>query len=92
MAEYDLDWLNPVYKEISERLGMDVAMEMYRMFKGQQISFPMRFFNQAKIKEQIVQDYDGTNIKALACKYNYSEKTIWRIIKESPKNDRTAEQ
>ena len=45
MAENAPELLNAVYKEISEKLGMDTAMEIYRMFKGQQISFPMRFFN-----------------------------------------------
>ena len=41
MAENDPELLNTVYKEISEKLGMDTAMEIYQMFKGQQISFPI---------------------------------------------------
>ena len=82
MAIKDPELLNTVYKEISERLGMDTAMEIYRMFKGQQISFPVRFFNPAKIQKLIIEEYDGTNLKILATKYNYSEKTVRRIIKE----------
>lgn len=53
MAENNLELLNAVYKEISEKLGMDTAMEIYRMFKGQQISFPMRFFNPATYLQRI---------------------------------------
>ena len=83
MAENNPELLSSVYKEISEKLGMDTAMEIYRMFKGQQISFPMRFFNADCIRKIIVQEYDGTNIKKLAVKYGYSEKTIRRIIRES---------
>ena len=83
MAESDPELLNSVYKEVSEKLGMDTAMEIYRMFKGQQISFPMRFFNPARIQQCILKEYDGTNIKTLAIKYNYSEKTVRRIIKDS---------
>lgn len=83
MAVSDPELLNAVYKEISEKLGMDTAMEIYRMFKGQQISFPMRFFNPARIQQIIVQEYDGNNIKTLAIKYGYSEKTVRRIIRES---------
>lgn len=83
MAENDPELLNAVYKEVSEKLGVDTAMEIYRMFKGQQISFPMRFFNPDRIQKIIVQEYDGTNIKTLAIKYGYSEKTVRRIIKES---------
>ena len=83
MAENDPELLNSVYKEVSEKLGMDTAMEIYRMFKGQQVSFPMRFFNPVRIQQCILKEYDGTNIKTLAIKYNYSEKTVRRIIKDS---------
>lgn len=83
MAVSDPELLNSVYKEVSEKLGMDTAMEIYRMFKGQQISFPMRFFNPERIQRIIVQEYDGTNIKTLAIKYGYSEKTVRRIIRDS---------
>ena len=83
MAEKDSELLNMVYKEIADNLGMDVAMDIYKMFKGQQITFPVRFFNPARIQRIIIQEYDGTNIKTLAIKYNYSEKTVRRIIKDS---------
>ncbi|MBR2937299.1 MAG: Mor transcription activator family protein [Oscillospiraceae bacterium] len=83
MAEQESELLNAVYKEISEKLGMDTAMEIYQMFKGQQINFPVRFFNPTRIQQIIVKEYDGTNIRTLAVKYNYSEKTIRRIIKDS---------
>lgn len=85
MTEKEPDLLNTVYRNISERLGMDIAMEIHRMFKGQQITFPVRFFNPAIIQRRIVQEYDGTNIGKLAIKYNYSEKTVRRILKESSK-------
>lgn len=83
MAEKNTELLNAVYKEISEKLGMDTAMEIYRMFKGQQVSFPMRFFNPTQIQKCILREYDGANIKMLAIKYGYSEKTVRRIIKDS---------
>ena len=83
MAENDPELLNAVYKEVSEKLGMDTAMAIYQMFKGQQISFPMRFFNPDRIQKIVVQEYDGTNIRELARKYDYSEKTVRRMIKDS---------
>lgn len=83
MAENNSQLLNTVYKEISEKMGMDAAMQIYQMFKGQQISFPSRFFSPTKVQEMILQEYDGTNIRTLAIKYNYSEKTVRRIIRNS---------
>ena len=66
MAQKDPELLNSVYKEISEKMGMDTAMDIYQLFKGQQITFPMRFFNAECIRKIIVQEYDGTNVKKLA--------------------------
>lgn len=83
MAKSDAELLNAVYKEIGEKMGLDAAMEIYQMFKGQQISFPVRFFNPKIIRQSIIQEYDGSNVRMLAIKYGYSEKTIRRIIKES---------
>lgn len=81
MAENSSELLNTVYSEIADNLGMDTAMGVYKMFKGQQICFPIRFFNPKRIQQHIIEEYDGTNIKSLAVKYNYSEKTIRRIIR-----------
>ena len=83
MPENNPELLNAVYREISEKLGMDTAVEVYHMFKGQQINFPVRFFNPDKLRQIILREYDGTNIRSLAVKYHYSEKTVRRIIKES---------
>ncbi len=38
MAEKDSELLNTVYKEIADNLGMDIAMDIYKMYKGQQIT------------------------------------------------------
>ena len=83
MACRDPELLNTVYKEISEKLGMETALEIYQLFKGQQVTFPMRFFNSECIRKIIIQEYDGTNLKKLAVQYGYSEKTIRRIIRGS---------
>ena len=79
----EIDLYNDIYKEISEIIGLDNTLKIYLRFKGQQITFPVRFFNPSRIQKIIIQEYDGTNIKLLAIKYGYSEKTIRRIIRES---------
>lgn len=73
---------NSVYEEISEEFGYEVALKMYQVYKGMQITFPTRLFNPDYVKKQIPIEYDGTNIKQLAKKYGYSEKTIRRILKD----------
>lgn len=83
MALDNTNVLNKVYKEISEELGIEAAMSIHHMFKGTQINFPIRFFDTNYVKEMILKEYDGTNAAALAKKYDYSEKTVRRIVKES---------
>lgn len=85
LLENEEELLNSVYKDINEEFGSDVAMRMYQMYKGVQVNFPMRFLNPDMVKQRILKEYDGTNLKQLAVKYSYSEKTLRRLIKESVK-------
>ena len=83
MNENEMDLLNEVYREISEKVGIDSAIVIYQMFKGQQITFPVHLFNSKRIQRSIIKEYDGSNIRELARKYDYSEKTVRRMIKDS---------
>ena len=85
MGEYDKNLFHKVYREISEQLGIEAALTIHQMFKGTQVNFPVRFFDTQCVKEMIIKEYDGTNAKMLARKYDYSEKSVRRIIKESAK-------
>ena len=71
---------NAVYKEICEIVGLEATLKLYDRFKGQQVSFPMRLYNPHSIKLNVLEEYDGSNLKNLAKKYEYSEKTIRRMI------------
>lgn len=82
MAEKDSELLNTVYREIADNLGMEIAASIYEMFKGQQITFPMRFMRPEKVKQLLLKEYNGKNVKELAVRYNYSEKTVRRMLKE----------
>ena len=74
---------NNIYKEISELVGLDATLKIYLRFKGQQVSFPVRLYNPQLIQQNVIKEYDGTNIPELARKYDYSEKSIRRMLKES---------
>ena len=79
----NVDIYNDIYKEISEMIGVDAMLKIYSHFKGQQVNFPVRLYNPQLIKDAVIKDFNGTNIKELSQKYNYSERTIRRMIKES---------
>ena len=83
MSQYDINLFHKVYREISEELGVEAALTLHQMFKGTQVNFPVRFLDSKCVKKMIIQEYNGRNIKALAKKYDYSEKSVRRMIRES---------
>lgn len=78
----DFSGLNEVYREIADEIGIENTMRIFNLFHGTQISFPNRLFSREHVHKAIVEEYDGKNALALAQKYNYSERSIWRILKE----------
>ena len=85
----EVELYNDIYKEISEIVGLEATLKIYLRFKGQQVSFPVRLYSPHLIQQSVIKEYDGTNIAYLAQKYDYSEKTIRRMIKDSLEEDQT---
>ena len=77
----DLDGLNDIYKELAEEIGIENTWKVYNIFKGTQISFPVSMYSSDYLHNKIINEFNGKNIKELAKKYGYSERTIRRIIR-----------
>lgn len=77
----DLSGLNDVYRDIADEIGLENTLAIYKLFHGTQISFPIRLFSKEYTHQAIISEYNGNNIPQLAQKYNYSERSIWRILK-----------
>lgn len=85
LLKNDLVGLNDVYKDIADEIGIENTLVIYRLFHGTQISFPNRLFSKEYTHQAIINEYDGNNVSQLAQKYNYSERSIWRILKSIKK-------
>ena len=81
----DLSGLNDVYKDIADEIGLENTLIIFRLFHGTQISFPNRLFSKEYTHKAIKSEYNGTNVPQLAQKYNYSERSIWRILRSVKK-------
>ena len=77
----DLGGLNDVYKDIADEIGLENTLTIFKLFHGTQISFPNSLFSKEYIHQAILNEYNGKNVPQLAQKYNYSERSIWRIFK-----------
>ena len=83
----ELDGLNEVYKDIADELGIETALSIFRMFHGTQVSFPNRLFSKEYVRRAVLREYNGKNARQLAKKYNYSERSVWRILKEKKETE-----
>lgn len=81
LLKNELWGLNDIYKEIAEEMGVENTLTIFKLFHGTQISFPNRLFSKEYTHQAIQKEYNGKNVAQLAQKYNYSERSIWRIIK-----------
>lgn len=91
-VQKEVELYNDIYKEISEIVGLEATLKIYLRFKGQQVTFPVRLYSPHMIKQSVIREWDGTNIAVLAQKYDYSEKTIRRMIKDSLDEDKEDEE
>lgn len=71
---------NDIYNELAELVGLDNMLKLYNCYKGQQVNFPSQLYDKRIIKQQILNEYNGSNSKQLAKKYGYSERWIYQII------------
>lgn len=71
-----------IYREIAKGISVDVAIEMFNLFHGQQVIFPQRLYDQAFIVAYIKENYDGHNIRELSHMFGYSDRRIRQIISQ----------
>lgn len=71
-----------IYREIARAISVDVAVEMYNLFRGQQIIFPQRLYDQDFIVTYVKENYNGHNIRELSHMFNYSDRRIRQIIRQ----------
>lgn len=76
------EFLNGIYNDLANLIGMEATKTIFDEYRGQQITFPVEFYSKKFIHNQIVKEYNGFNVKQLATKYEYSERSIRRILKD----------
>lgn len=90
LLKTDLGGLNDVYRDIADEMGLENTLIIFKLFHGTQISFPNRLFSKEYTHQAILNEYNGKNVPQLAQKYNYSERSIWRIIKTKKAGGQTS--
>lgn len=81
-----------IYKEIARAISVDVAVEMYNLFRGQQIIFPQRLYDQDFVITYVKENYDGHNIRELSHMFNYSDRRVRQIIRQIRSEDKSSDE
>ncbi len=83
LNDLKLEDLQEQHKLIAGAVGVDGMIRLCEYFGGSSIYIPQkRELLKNKIYNRIYREYDGTNIKQLAVKYEVSEATVYNIVRE----------
>lgn len=80
ISKIDCEHMNGIYRDLVDLVGLEATLQIFSQYKGQQISFPVKLMSRDYVTELIQNEYDGSNIKTLAVKYNYSERWVRKIV------------
>ncbi len=69
-----------IYMEIAEAAGVETAIKIHKLFKGQQILFPQKLYKKEYIYKYIKENYNGQNVRELSQKFGYSDRRVRQII------------
>ncbi|HHR0444953.1 TPA: Mor transcription activator family protein [Pseudomonas aeruginosa] len=71
-----------VSPELAEAHGSEVAAQMAQVWGGQQLYVPKGVHVQAsKLHQQLFDEFNGRNHRALAMKYNVSLQFVYQVVK-----------
>lgn len=65
-------------REIANELGIEAATGLWQKFPGCQLYIPIA--SELKVRQHILQHYNGSNTKALARVLGVSERTIYHYL------------
>ena len=74
---------NGIYDDMVDYLGLEITEKIYKRYKGQQVTFPVKLHSMDYIISLITQSSDSKCIKEIARKYGYSEQWIRRMLRKS---------
>lgn len=78
-----IEELQEQHRGIAEAVGVEGLISLTEMFGGSSIYIPQKKeLIKNRVYQNILQEYDGTNIKELAVKYDVCESTVYKIVRE----------
>lgn len=80
--EIDADLLQESYAQLYELVGPEMMYQIFELYRGRQISFPMRLYDRNKVSKKVITEYNGNNLADLTKKYDYSQRWLRQMIQD----------
>lgn len=74
-----------IYNQLIELIGEDNTRLVFQTFRGQQVTFPKRFYKLEYVINEVKKRYDGTNLQELAREFDYTDRHLRKLIFEENK-------
>lgn len=81
--DVEIENFREVYREIARQTSVETAKVIHKLFGGQQISFPKKLYCTEYVNECIRNEFNGRNMRELACQFGLSERRVRQILYES---------
>ena len=81
--DVEVENFREVYREIARQTSVETAKVIHKLFGGQQISFPKKLYCTEYVNECIRNEFNGRNMRELACQFGLSERRVRQILHES---------
>lgn len=83
LQDLTIEDLQEQHRDFAQALGMENLIRLSEHFGGTSIYVPQR---RELVKQRVYglirKEYDGTNIKELASKYDVSESTVYNVVRD----------
>lgn len=78
-----VDDLQEQHRGIAEAVGVEGLISLTDVYGGSSIYIPQKKeLVKNRVYRNILHEYDGTNIKELAVRYNVCESTVYNIVRD----------
>lgn len=78
------DIKSPAMADLAELIGIEAMMKIVETFSGSMLYIPKVESVLAPIRDRhIREEFDGTNSRRLALRYNVSESWVFRVVNEN---------
>ena len=83
LRDLTIEDLQEQHRDFAEALGMENLIKLSEHFGGTSIYVPQkRELVKQRVYGLIRKEYDGTNIKELASRYDVSESTVYKVVRD----------